>query len=154
MKTLEERFWEKVDKKSDDECWEWKGATNGVGYGVGYYNKKIEYAHRIAWMIKNNEIKDNLFVCHHCDNKICVNPKHLFLGTHSDNMRDRNKKGRGNIREGEQCSHSKLRSSDVSEIRSVYKNKLFSQYELANIFGVHVMTINNAISRKTWKCVN
>ena len=103
-KTDEERFWDKVDIKSDDECWLWKGGRRGYEgreYGTAWVNGKNEGAHRYSFYLKNgflpeytghNEEKNS--VCHTCDNPLCVNPSHLFLGSHTDNMRDKINKGR------------------------------------------------------------
>jgi hypothetical protein len=100
-KTLVERFWEKVSKDSDrhfaldgKKCWEWRGAlTKGYGqFGVG--GGKLQYAHRFSWMLHNGEIPEGKCVLHKCDNPGCVNPDHLFLGSHADNMKDMASKGR------------------------------------------------------------
>lgn len=89
------RFWEKVDKRTEDECWEWKGSVNhSTGYGAFGFNSKNTGAHRVSWIIANGEIPNGMCVMHKCDNRICVNPKHLSLGTQDDNAKDRNLKNR------------------------------------------------------------
>lgn len=99
--TVEERFWSKVDKKNEDECWNWIGAGRGNGYGAFKLNRKVIDAHRLSYELKNGVINNSkLYVCHKCDNKSCVNPNHLFLGTHSDNMKDAYNKGRVIVPEG------------------------------------------------------
>ncbi len=94
---LAERFWPKVDKRGDDECWEWTGGRHPSGYGQiwigGKYGSHI-YAHRASWEINGHKIPDGMCVLHHCDNPPCVNPAHLFIGTQADNMRDKQAKGR------------------------------------------------------------
>lgn len=94
MKNLIDRFWEKVDKKSDNECWNWIGAKNKDGYGIFNLNGKNTSAHRALWIILNSEIELGLQVCHSCDNPSCVNPNHLWLGTDQQNKDDMVKKGR------------------------------------------------------------
>lgn len=93
---MEERFWIKVAMTADpDKCWEWQSSKCSTGYGkFSTVERTNDYAHRLAWVFTYGAIPKGLHVCHHCDNPPCVNPNHLFLGTHQDNMRDRELKGR------------------------------------------------------------
>ena len=97
-KSVEERFWSKVKVGGKKDCWEWQASTTFKGYGrinIWFENYwKWQYAHRISWLINHGKIPKDKHVLHHCDNPSCVNPKHLWLGTHQDNIKDRDKKGR------------------------------------------------------------
>jgi hypothetical protein len=101
--TLEERFWSHVDKREPDECWPWTGATARGGYGTfmvpitGGGQQQVG-AHQFAGMLGSGPPPTGMQILHSCDNPPCCNPGHLFLGTHTDNMRDKWAKGRVNQR--------------------------------------------------------
>lgn len=91
---LDERFHEKYQKVPFSGCWLWTGALDTDGYGMIAVGRGPKAAHRISWILHKGEIPLQQHVLHHCDIPCCVNPAHLFLGTHADNMKDGAKKGR------------------------------------------------------------
>lgn len=147
------RFWAKVDKLGPihpicGRCWEWTASTiNGYGrFGVNY---SLIFAHRYSWEIHNGKIPDGLHVLHFCDNPLCVNPKHLFVGTQQDNVN--NCIGKERQTRGEAHGMSKLTTEDVLEIRRLGKTTKLSQRKLAIMFDVDQATIGRIILRKLWK---
>lgn len=134
---IEERFWKKVKKGKINDCWEWVGSKYPSGYGSIRYKKKVEGAHRVSWELKNGPITNGLWVLHKCDNRPCVNPNHLFLGTCRDNVDDMVKKGRNHIpyMRGEKNGMSKLTAEKVLRIRELFllgatRREITEQYDL------------------------
>lgn len=150
MKTLADRFWEKVHV-CPEGCWEWTGAVGSAGYGnIGERENSINHTlqtHRLSWMIHFGEIPDGLWVLHHCDNRACVRPDHLFLGTCQDNHDDCAAKGRNRV--GEKAGMSKLTIADVREIRKL--EGLFTHKKIAANYGVSRSNIGQILSGKTWR---
>ena len=149
------RFWIKVNKKGEDECWNWLGHKLPSGHGVFGIYKKRTYAHRFSWELHFGKIPKGLYVCHKCDNGSCVNPKHLFIGTQKENMQDMSKKGRGIHPEekrarGSKNGNSKLTEKEVKEIREKYIPFKITHKKLAQEYNVSEPTIKNILNRKVW----
>ncbi|HXI17769.1 MAG TPA: HNH endonuclease [Chloroflexota bacterium] len=137
---LQERFWRHVDKSG--KCWLWTAATNR-GYGAfGLSPTRMMPAHRYSWELHNGPIPAGVLVCHKCDVRACVNPAHLFLGSHLDNTTDMVVKERVN---------STLTTAQVGAIRARHAAGGVSQRTLAQEYGVGRSTLSSVINRLTWK---
>ena len=145
------RFWPKV--MITDNCWEWTASKNPQGYGLFLFKSKYYPAHRFMWLAFHGTLPENMCVCHHCDNPSCVNPKHLFLGTHRDNMDDMLKKNRqrNGISLGEAHGATSLRNEDIWEIKRLYKTGKLCHREIARMFLIDRKTVGNIVNRITWK---
>jgi hypothetical protein len=145
----EERFLSHTNKNGENGCWNWTGALYQNGYGVFTYRYRAVKVHRYSYRLYRGQIPEGLEVCHTCDNKKCVNPEHLFLGTQQDNMTDMVNKGRSLT--GEKGTNTKLTWEQVREIRKLYKTGKHSQYTLADLFNVSRSNIKFILNNKTWK---
>jgi len=145
-----ERFWNKVDKRGSEECWNWHAAKNSAGYGNFWFDGGFKLAHRVAYRLENKENPGGMCVCHSCDNPACVNPNHLWLGSHKENMEDMSHKSRHNAPDppnssGENHPNSKLSNKEVKEIRRKYEETKVTQYDLANEYSVSQTTIGEIV---------
>jgi hypothetical protein len=157
IRPLAERFWEKVDKRGPDECWEWQAGRvrNGygrIGTGVG---REIDGAHRVSWQLHFGPIPAGMSICHTCDNPPCVNPAHLFVGTQDENWADMRAKGRDSEpphRIGEAVNTAVLTEPIVRACRQRYAAGERTAV-LASEFGVSHSAMKRAIAGKTWRHV-
>jgi hypothetical protein len=141
---ISERFAEKV-VKAESGCHEWIGCLMPNGYGQVHLNGKTAYAHRVAYELTNGPIQDGLFVMHSCDNRKCVNPDHLSLGTCDNNMSDMVNTTRQAA--GMKNSHAKLTDEQVRQIRIESGNHSAT----ARRYGVSQTTISEIRARKIWR---
>ncbi len=144
---MKDRFLSKV--KKTDGCWKWQGCKSGK-YGQLWNKGRMIGAHVASYMIFIGDTKD-LFVCHICDNPMCVNPKHLFLGTQKENMQDASRKRR--MRPGSLNNLTKLTEDTVLSIRSEYVFRKVTQASLAKKYGISRTHVNNLINRRFWSHV-
>ena len=144
-----ERFEKKIGNM--DDCWEWIGGLSQFGYGHFFMRGKLEQAHRASWKIYKGKIPKGLCVCHTCDNRKCVNPKHLWLGTRNDNIQDMIKKGRATKADPEDNGSAILNWELVNKIRQIRREKRIYYKDLAVMFNVHYATIKRIILNKSWK---
>ncbi len=142
---VKERFYKKVGPD-----WQWLGRKNKDGYGIMMIVGKKERAHRVSYKIHTGEIPDGMLVLHSCDTPDCVNPAHLHLGTHQDNMRERSERGRTREQNGEKNYTSKLTEKEVLEIRNKYKVGA-RQHVLAKEYKVSRQLIGAIVNLKAWK---
>ncbi len=150
-KSLQQRFEDKVELIPFSTCHWWTGATHDGGYGIFNTDHKSDRAHRVSYELYVREIPNGLFVCHKCDNRLCVNPDHLFVGTNQDNMDDMYRKNRNNQPKGENHFCAKLTEEDVIRIRLLFKGGNYSITGLAKKFGVSYGPIWSIVHRKTWR---
>src|SRR5262245_26673336 len=113
--TMNPRFEKFVSPEPNSGCWLWSGARFTDGYGAFRFRGRQQKAHRVSFTLHRGEIPEDMQVCHTCDLKCCVNPEHLFLGSHADNMADRNRKGRQSA--GTRQPRAKLTPTLVEAIR-------------------------------------
>ncbi len=145
-----DRFTERVSPCPITGCWWWTGATSGVGYGQIMIGGKKRGAHVASFLLFVGSVDLGVHIRHTCDNRSCVNPRHLLAGTNADNMRD--KISRGRQLRGTACPQARLDDEMVREIRA-RKKAGESAASLALLFGIHVMHVTRVASGRAWRHV-
>lgn len=152
---ISERLWAKVHVGNPDECWTWTGSVGSHGYGQvsNPVTKRPSLVHRLVYEMRYGEIARGMFVCHRCDNRKCVNPHHLFVGSALDNVRDCVSKGRWPVRAGLRGSSNpsaKLTEELVIAMRQAVSHSGATRTALAKRFGISRSTLHDAIVGRTW----
>lgn len=152
----EERFWGKIDKRSPNECWEWQAGKSNKGYGRLWVNGDNVNAHVFSYELHNGPIPRGLFVLHKCDNRRCVNPNHLFLGTQQDNIDDMRAKGRESYpghsgMPGERNGNARFTNEQVKVLREQFLIANCSVMAFARSHNVPENTMRKIIRFQTYR---
>jgi len=148
--TLKERLISKL-AIDDNQCWLYTGYTDELGYGIITHQGGGLKAHRASWIVHKGDIPKDKDVLHKCDVRCCINPDHLFLGTHQDNMRDRDLKGRGANTQGMNHPNVWLTENEVLEIRKLLVEGGLKKWQIAERYKTTSANIYRIEKRLTWR---
>ena len=132
-------------------CRIWLGGKRPNGYGVICIHSKRWVVHRHVWTLFYGNIPEGLCVLHRCDNRLCCEPDHLFLGTRADNVRDKTVKGRNNGPAGERNIWHKITTVQVVEIRQLLKEGRLTQKEIGALYDLSQQGVSHISRRDTWR---
>jgi hypothetical protein len=132
---------------SSDGCWEWQRSLFKLGYACAKVGGKTMKAHRLSWEFYRGPIPDGMIICHHCDNRKCINPDHLFIGTTQDNVDDKMRKGRFVTTPGEKNGYAKLTAEQVRAIRADSR----AQHRIAADYGISQSNVSVIKQGKAWR---
>lgn len=153
IENLREKFWSRVDKTPglgpDGDCWEWRGHIDEGGYGRFPFAGKRRIAHRLSWIMETGANTGGLHVCHACDNRSCVRPSHLWLGTDADNTADMIAKGRFRHVSGVSHPSALVNDASVVLIRERYARGE-TQRAIAEDYGLDRTTIGCIVRGENW----
>lgn len=152
--SVADRILSRIEYDTNGGCWLWTaGITKDSGYGAIQVNGQSYGAHRLSWLTFRGEISDGLCVCHRCDIRVCVNPAHLFIGTHADNVHDMYRKGRDNTPRGSAHVRAKLTESDIPDImRRLAVGE--TPREIGESYGLSDCAVNAIRRGKSWRHVS
>jgi len=153
LNTDKNRFYSNIIINDETECLEWKGTIKSNGYGqFKNLNKKWFHAHRYSYELFIGKIPEKMCVCHCCDNRKCINPSHLFIGTKKDNTQDMIKKNRQAYvsSPGERNGRAKLKYCDIINIRK-YLDSGMNCTKISKIYNVSISAINRIQLNKSWR---
>jgi hypothetical protein len=153
--TIEDRYWAKVARRGNDECWEWTGGKDSGAYGMLVIaaptpsGRTMLRASHVALLLDGTSVPEGFMACHRCDNPPCVNPAHLYVGDQDSNMQDKKERGRIAVARGSENGISKLTEDDVRDLRTRAAAGV-SRRILADEYGIDPSNLSYIIRRKTW----
>jgi hypothetical protein len=152
-----EAFWKRVERRGENECWNWtgykkSGPKNPAHYGKLGWKGRQTSPHRVSFELANGEIQEGMMVLHTCDNPLCCNPSHLYMGNHAQNMRDMvDRQRRKGICAGSSNGRSKLTQEQATEIRAMYAAGGLSQDKIASLYRVSQFCVSAIVRNKRYK---
>lgn len=142
-------FWARTAPRANG-CIEWTGFTNAGGYGLVNVKGKSYNAQRCAWIMTHGDVPKHVYICHHCDNRLCVNLEHLYAGSHQDNMRDRQARGRTARFFGADSQFAKIDAQIAHNIRADFKSARCTRVELATKYRLSLGHIHKILRLEVW----